>query len=70
MAERGSMPVSAGTTETSGRCCKMCQSFVKKLRGAADTKQMRDLSDNGNVHEAFKWDWPSMSRWTPVAMAA
>jgi hypothetical protein len=31
MAERESKPVSAGANETSGRCCKTCQSFVKKL---------------------------------------
>ena len=28
------MPVDAGASETSGRCCKICQSFVKKLPDA------------------------------------
>ena len=31
MAVRLRMPVSAGPAETSGKCCKTFQSFVKKL---------------------------------------
>jgi hypothetical protein len=34
IAVRESMPVRAGPTETSDRCCKTCHSLVKKLPDA------------------------------------
>jgi hypothetical protein len=34
IAARERMPVTTGAAETSGKCCKMCQSFVKKLPDA------------------------------------